>query len=99
LVREGAFKAADFQRLIMRLEGDVASGLLKVAAVSSRRLQGAAQLLGMHGLTTPIRTLDAIHLATAQALHSRASLAALVAADKRLLASAAACGLTPLDVG
>jgi len=100
LVREGVLREADFSRLIARLEEDVASGVLMVAAVSSHRLQGASSLLGTHGLTNTVRTLDAIHLATAQALHVRGRIAAFVAADKKLLAiSATACGLPVLDVG
>jgi hypothetical protein len=43
--------------------------------------------------------LDAIHLATAQALHGRSRIAALVAADKKLLAAAAGGGLPILDIG
>jgi hypothetical protein len=56
---------SDFNGLIARMEEDVASGVLAVAAVSGRRLAGASSLLGTHGLTNTIRTLDAIHLATA----------------------------------
>jgi predicted nucleic acid-binding protein len=89
----------DFGKLIARLQDDVALGLLMVAAVSSRRLAGASLLLGTHGLANNMRTLDAIHLATAQALHSRRPLTSLVAADKKLLAAAStACGLAILDV-
>ena len=100
LVREGVLKEAEFGQLIAKLHGDVASGVLTVAAVSSQRLQGASSILGTHGLTNTVRTLDAIHLATAQALHARGRIAAFVAADKKLLASATiACGLTILDVG
>ena len=98
LVREGVLSEADFGKLIARLEADVAGGVLAVAAVSSRRLQGASSLLGTHGLKNAIRTLDAIHLATAQALHGRSRLAAFVAADNKLLSSAAACALPVLDV-
>jgi predicted nucleic acid-binding protein len=98
LVREGVVTEADFVRLIARLEADVAAGALTVAAVSSQRLSEASTLLRTHGSTHPMRTLDAIHLATAQALHVRRRLAALVAADKKLLTAAAACGLPVLDV-
>jgi len=99
LVREGILTERDFHQLIARLEFDVASGTLAVAAVSNPRLQAASAILGTHGLTSPARTLDVIHLATAQALHGRTRIAAFVAADKRLLASAAAaCGLGVLDL-
>jgi hypothetical protein len=99
LVREGVLTALDFQRLFARLEADVASAALNVGAVSSRRLDGASSLLSTHGMTCSMRALDAIHLASAQAFHERGRLAAFVAADKRLLVAASACGLTVLDVG
>jgi len=100
LVREKVLTETDFGKLIARLEDDVATGVLAVAAVSSRRLAGASFLLGTHGLTHTMRTLDAIHLSTAQTLHSRTQAVAFVAADKKLLAVAAtACGLAVLDVG
>jgi hypothetical protein len=98
LVREGILTGTDFNKLISRLEGDVASGVLAVAAVSSRRLEAASSILRTHGLANNVRTLDAIHLATAQALHGRSRIAAFVAADKKLLASAAASGLSIHDV-
>ncbi len=98
LVREGVLSQPDFQSLIARLMADVASGTLVVAALSSQRLNDATALLGSHGLTNPLRTLDAIHLATALAIHNRRRLVAFAAADKRLLASASICGLPTLDV-
>ncbi len=100
LVRERVLTASDFGNLISRLEEDVASGVLTVAAVSSRRLEGASSILGIHGLTHAVRTLDAIHLATAQVLHKRSRIAGFVAADKKLLAIATTtCALPVLDVG
>ena len=99
LVREGVLTAADFRKLIARLDDDIAAGLLKVAALSSRRLADASSLLGTHGLTNTVRTLDAIHLATALVLQTRRPTITFVAADKKLLAVAgAACGLAILDV-
>jgi hypothetical protein len=98
LVREGVIVKSDFDKLIIRLDEDVASGVLTVAAVSSRRLAGAAAILGTQGLTNPVRTLDAIHLATALALHGRSRIAAFIAADKKLLVAAAACGLAVREI-
>jgi predicted nucleic acid-binding protein len=98
LVREGLLAAVDFPRLVGRLEADVGTGLFAVAAVSGPRPREAAGLLGAYGLGSPLRTLDAIHLATAQALHRRARLAAIVAADRRLLSGAVALGLPAQDV-
>jgi hypothetical protein len=99
LVREGVLVKPDFDHLIARLEADVASGVLTVLAVSGRRLDGACSLLATQGLNHAMRTLDAMHLASAQAVHARRRLAAFVAADKKLLAAATACGLSVLDVG
>jgi predicted nucleic acid-binding protein len=99
LVREGVLTAEEFRKLTARLDAEVATGTLVLTAVSSRRLVEASDILASHGLTNTIRTLDAIHLASAQALHSRTPIAPFVAADKKLLASAATgCGLTVLDV-
>jgi uncharacterized protein len=99
LVREGVLSQQNFRGLVTRLEADVVNNVFFVAAVSGPRLQEASLLFGTYGLSNAIRTLDAIQLATAQALHSRARLDAFAAADKRLLASATACGLPAMDVG
>jgi predicted nucleic acid-binding protein len=99
LVREGVITKDDFEKVTLAMEQDVANRVLTIAALSSRRLQEAAAVLATHGMTTPIRTLDAIHLATAQALHGRSRIAAFVAADKKLLVAAKACGLNVLEVG
>jgi len=80
------------------MKGDVALGLLQVAAVSGRCLDAASDLLAVQGLTIPMRALDTIHLATAEALHNQSRLTALVAADKRLLAAATARGIPVMDV-
>jgi predicted nucleic acid-binding protein len=98
LVRERILNESDFSKLIARLAGDVAAGLLLVVAVSSRRLDDAAKILATHGLKNNVRTLDAIHLATAQALNGRTRLAGFVAADKKLLQAANVSGLSVIDV-
>lgn len=99
LVRENVLTKSDFDAIISRIESDIATGVFTVAAVSSQRLDAASSVLRTFGLENPIRTLDAIHLATASALHRRRPLAAFIAADNRLLASASACGLAVTDVG
>jgi hypothetical protein len=99
LVREHVLTQVNFGKLVARLKEDVASGVLAVAAVNNHRLEEASSILGTHGLTFTVRSLDAIHLATAQALHGRARIVAFVAADKKLLSAAAnACGLAVFDV-
>lgn len=100
IVREGTLTDVDFGKVISRLDHDVAMRVIAVVALSSQRLADASALLATHGLQNNVRTLDAIHLATAVALHKRSRIAGLVAADKKLLAVAAnACGLATIDVG
>jgi predicted nucleic acid-binding protein len=99
LVREGALPTDELTKVLDRLAADVASNLLTVVAVSSPRFDAASEILRTVGLTHSIRTLDALHLATAQALDRRSRLASFVAADKKLLASAAACGLATEEIG
>jgi predicted nucleic acid-binding protein len=98
LVREQVLSQAQFAKLAARLAADVASGTITVAALSARRLDDAAAILSTHGLAINFRTLDAIHLATAQALNARTHLSAFVAADKKMLVAANACGLHTLDL-
>lgn len=98
LVREGILKDSDFDKLMSRMKVDVASGSINVAAVSSPRLEAASALLRTLGPSTSLRTLDAIHLATARAIHGRSKVAAFVAADKKLLTAATVAGLTVHDV-
>jgi predicted nucleic acid-binding protein len=98
LMREGKLSSEDRTKSIARMDADVVSGQLTVVAVSTPRLSDACSVLGTHGLAMPIRTLDAIHLATAQAVNGRSRIAAFVAADKKLLAAAQACGLATLEV-
>lgn len=99
-VREGIFSPAVYQSLVARSDADVSGGRLKAAAVGTLRLSAASALFATHGLTHNLRTLDAIHLATALAIHSRTRLTAFVAADRKLLAVAEqACGLKVIAVG
>ena len=99
LLREGTLSEPELTALVARLEEDVASGELVAAALSGSRLERAAVILVTHGQSLAVRTLDAIHLATAQSLDRPGRTITFVAADKQLLKSAAACGLTILDVG
>jgi predicted nucleic acid-binding protein len=98
LVREGTLDEPQFKKVVARLAADVAARLLTVAALSARRLEDAARILSTVGLTGSVRTLDAIHLATAQALNNRTSLAGFAAADKKMIAAATASGLKVIDL-
>jgi predicted nucleic acid-binding protein len=88
LVREGLLTTADYNSVMARINADVAAETIGVLALSSKRLADASALFTTHGLSHNLRTLDAIHLATAQALISRRGNSAFVAADKKLLKAA-----------
>ena len=98
LVRERVLTQDSLTQILIRLNADVASGLLSIVAVSGPRFDAASDILRTHGLTYNIRTLDALHLATAQALDRRSRLTTFVVADKKLSASAVACGLNVEDI-
>lgn len=100
LVREQVLSAKHFVALTLRLEADVAAGLLDVISVTSQRFADAEQLFATHGLVYNLRSLDAIHLATALAVNRRTPLTGFVAADRKLLdVASSACGLKILPVG
>lgn len=70
LVRTGHITATEFHLVRGRFLADITVGLWQVVEVSSTDLQQAQQLLVRHGLTRGLRTLDAIQLAVALALHA-----------------------------
>jgi hypothetical protein len=67
---------------------DVAAGLIEVWSMSPDHFSKAELLIGRHGLTNRLRTLDALQLAVALDLQSQGRLDYFVAADKVLLAVA-----------
>jgi uncharacterized protein len=89
------------------LDGSHVSELLKrvvadrpywtVIEVGTEVLRGAEALVSAH----PLRTLDAIHVASAQLFAARLSIADLifVSADKRQVEAASAIGLTTRHIG
>lgn len=94
LVRECVYTLTDRDEMVRRAEADVADGILNVVAVNHQRLTEASTLLRRCGHLLPLRTLDAIHLATAQSVHSEYPFTALMGADKRLVEFATNfCGL------
>ncbi|HJT30674.1 MAG TPA: type II toxin-antitoxin system VapC family toxin [Pirellulales bacterium] len=96
LVREGAITAAEFQSARGRFLADVVSNVWEVAPVTAAHFHLAQQLLLRHGLTSRLRTLDAIQRAVAL-VHIGAPLDAFVSADSNLCLIAAAEGLTVLN--
>jgi uncharacterized protein len=97
LVRSGTIAVGTFHLARGRFLADIAGGLWQVLPVPARRFHEAQQLLLKHGLTRRLRTLDAIQLATAHALHASVPLDAFVAADSNLGSIATAEGLAVLN--
>jgi predicted nucleic acid-binding protein len=97
LVRLGQITAAEFHRLRGRLLADIASGVWQVVQVTPADFQQAQQLLVRHATTQSLRTLDALQLAVALALHALAPLDDFVCADANLCLLAAAEGLTVVN--
>ena len=83
-VRTGVIdqRLAGMQRA--RLMLDIASGAIEVYSVTSDHLKDAALLIGRHGYTHRLRTLDALQLAVALDLRGQGLLDHFVAADRAL---------------
>jgi predicted nucleic acid-binding protein len=97
LVRESKITPRQFRRLRGRLLADIASGLWRVVQVTPTDFQQAQQLLVRHALTRSCRTLDALQLAVALALHGISPLEDFVSADANLCLVAAAETLTVIN--
>jgi predicted nucleic acid-binding protein len=97
LVRMGQVTSPEFHRLRGCLLSDIASGLWNIVQVTPTDLQQAQQLLVQHATTRSLRTLDALQLAVALALHAIVPLDNFLCADANLCLIAAAEGLTVLN--
>ena len=88
-VSEGSIDAARLPAILQHVAVDRAYWTL--VEVGDEVLAGAEKLVATH----PIRTLDAIHIASAQLFAARGSISGLtfVSADKRQTETAAAVGL------
>ena len=96
-VRFGVFPSADFHRLRGLFLADVKRRVLKPVRILNAHYQLAGDLVGRHGLTRQLRTLDAIQLAVALRSHRKLPLDHFVCSDLRLSEVAALEGLTVLD--
>jgi predicted nucleic acid-binding protein len=94
--REGALTDAECDRVWQLFTGSVRDSSLSLLPISKADLEGAAALIHACRDTTPLRTLDAIHLATCQRFRAYP----LFTTDSAMLQAAehlgiAACGLRP----
>jgi hypothetical protein len=96
-VRSGVISADDAAGLRRRFLEDIASGVLKVVALTGDHYDGASALIERHGESHGLRTLDSLQLAVALSLHRAGAVDNLVAADKVLCKVAAIEGMPVTD--
>jgi predicted nucleic acid-binding protein len=96
-VRTGDLSASAFTALRKRFLNDVGSGRPKLVRLLVKHFKEADRLIGQHGLTRRIRTLDALQLALALDLQRRGMIDQLVSSDKQLLSVAVAEGIPVFD--
>lgn len=96
-VRTGELSSSAFAVLRKRFLSDVGGGRPKLVRLLVRHFKEADRLIGQHGLTRHIRTLDALQLAVALELKHSGLIDQLVSSDKQLLSVAAAEGIPVFD--
>ena len=96
-VRAGMIGEDDVEAVRKRFFGDIGGRLIDVAAVGEPHFETAGDLIRRHATTRRLRTLDALQLAVALDLRSRAVLDHFVAADKVLCAVAASEGVSAIN--
>jgi uncharacterized protein len=98
-VRAGVFSSADFGKLRRRFLADVRKRLVRPIRVQNVHYQIAGDLIGKHGMSRPLRTLDAIQLAVALHFHQSFPVDHFVCADQRLCEVANLEGLAAISPG
>jgi uncharacterized protein len=96
-VRTGEFDAGEFARLRALFSTHVARRVYRVSRLLNDHFNRAQNLLGMHGLSRQLRTLDALQLAVALQLHQTVPLDHFVCADQRFCAIATREGLAVIN--
>ncbi len=92
--REGRFDASKEAEVLIEISTDIQDGLLTVSPASDIHFIAAFHMMGRLA-ALPLRTLDALHLATAQTLETDT----LATADDTMRRAAQALGLTVVYFG
>lgn len=90
LVREGVFSLRDQRQMVQSFARDSRSFL--VVALDERVITVASRLITAAPAHIPLRSLDALHLATAMTTTPPSTAGTFVSADRRLLAAASWLG-------
>jgi predicted nucleic acid-binding protein len=96
-VRTGTITSGAFGALVTRFMADLQTNKCQVVALGSAEFSEAERLLFVYAPTHGLRTLDALHLATAATLRLKQSVDFFVTADKKLLAVAASERFAVID--
>jgi hypothetical protein len=96
-VRSGFINSTEAVQQRARLVVDVSTGGIEVCGVTPEHFASAGELIGKHGFSARLRTLDAIQLAVALDLSKRKLVDRFVVADKTLADIAVSEGLSVLD--
>jgi hypothetical protein len=96
-VRTGVLSTADFQRLRGLFLADVKRRLFKPVRILNVHYRMAGDLIGSHGMSRQLRTLDALQLSVALRMHRATPVDHFVCADQRLCDIAALEGLAVIN--
>jgi predicted nucleic acid-binding protein len=92
-VRTRLITDADLELTRTRLLNDITQGQFQVIRMTDFHYREAERLIQQHGVVRSLRTLDALQLSMALALHRRVTLDAFVCADQGLCSVAQEEGL------
>ena len=95
--RIGSLSANLLPMLLQRLRRDVAAKQPRVVRVLQAHFVSAEKIIAARGPLQQLRTLDALHLSVALAVHQQGAIDGFVCSDDRLKLVAAAEGLTVID--
>jgi predicted nucleic acid-binding protein len=97
LVRIGEVPANSLPRLLRGLRHDIAAKRFSVIRMLQPHFASAEKIISTLGATQQIRTLDALHLSVALAVHQEGGIAGFVCSDQRLILVAVHQGMTVID--
>jgi predicted nucleic acid-binding protein len=96
-VRIGELPASSLPALLQRLRQDVALKRFGIVRMLQPHFASAEKIIAARGPTHQVRTLDALHLSVALAVHQAGGIAGFICSDERLKLVAAGEGLIVID--
>jgi predicted nucleic acid-binding protein len=96
-VRTAVLSTASYTKVRSRFLADVKRRVVRPVRIVNVHFQLAGDLIGKHGMTRQLRTLDAVQLAVALRLHHGIPIDRFVCADQRLCEVASLEGLAVLN--